>query len=171
MREADLQLAEQQQDDYDEILPLFIMGSEEAAQGIFPQMERAIEKSSLVIERHTMKPQGRSKKKSKRPEINKWIDDNYLLIGVAYFYKQNYFKAEEMFLYVSRKYKEPKMQALANCWLTRCHVQREAWTSAKNAILKAEQIKNLEPEVKAEVLWSMQTILSNKRCMKRPQKR
>ncbi|MFT6183048.1 MAG: tetratricopeptide (TPR) repeat protein [Flavobacteriales bacterium] len=152
MREADLQLADQQLDDYDEILPLFIMGDEQAAQGIFPQMERAIEKSSLVIERHTMKPQGRSKKKSKRPEINKWIDDNYLLIGVAYFYKQNYFKAEEMFLYVSRKYREPEMQALANSWLTRCHVQREAWTSAKNAILKAEQIKNLEPEVKAEVL-------------------
>ncbi len=152
MREADMQLAEQQKDDYDEILPIFIMGTEETAQGIFPQMERAIEKSSLVIERHKMNPQGKSKKKNKRPEMNKWIDDNYLLIGQAYFYKQNYFKAEEMFLFVSRKYKEPEMQALANAWLTRCHVQREAWTAAKNTILKAEQINNVEPEVKAEVL-------------------
>lgn len=152
MREADKQLVEQQKDDYDEILPIFIMGDEQAAQGIFPQMERTIEKSSRVIDRHKMDPQGKSKKKNKRPEMNKWIDDNYLLIGEAYFYKGDYYKAEEMFLYVSRKYKDPEMQALANAWLTRCHLQRNAYTAAKNTILKAEQINDVEPEVKAEVL-------------------
>ena len=152
MREADMQLAEQHKDDYDEVLPIFIMGDEEGAQAIFPLMERAIEKSSNVIDRHKMAPQGRSKKKNKRPEMNKWIDDNYLLIGQAYYYKQNYYKAEEMFLFISRKYKEPEMQALANAWLTRCYVANESWTQAKNVILKAEQIKNLEPEVRSEVL-------------------
>lgn len=151
MREADMQLLENHDDDYDQVLPLFIYGDEESATAIFPQMERAIEKSSLVVERHKMEPAKRDLKKSKRPEMNKWIDDNYLLIGQAYFYKRNYFKAEEMFLFISRKYKEKEVQALANAWLTRCYLEREDFTRAKNAILKAAQLKNLEDEVKAEV--------------------
>lgn len=152
MREADMTLKEKQQDDYDEILPIFIIGSEEDAQSIYPLMERAIEKSSRVIERHNMDPPKRYEKKRDRPEMNKWIDDNYLLIGKGYFYKRNYFKAEEMFIFVSRKYKDKTMQALSNAWLTRCYLEREDYTRAKNSIRKAVQLKNLEPEVEAEVL-------------------
>ncbi len=151
MKEADATLWDKHEDDYDEVLPLFVYGDEESAQSIFPLMERTIEKSSRVIERHNMDPPKRDKRKSKRPEMNKWIDDNYLLIGQAYFLKRNYFKAEEMFLYVSRKYKDKNIQAQANAWLTRVYLERESYNQAKNAILKASQMKNLEPEVKSEV--------------------
>ena len=151
MQEADLTLNAVHKDDYDEVLPLFVYGEEKDAEQIFPLMERAIEKSSRVIERHKMEPMGSSKKARKRPEMNKWIDDNYLLIGVAYFYKRNYPKAEEMFLYVSRKYKEPDMQALSNAWLTRVYMQRDQIGKAKVAIQKAESIKELDDDVRAEV--------------------
>lgn len=151
MRESHLTLEENNKDDYDEVLKIFVYGTEEDAEAIFPLMERAIEKSSRVIDRHKMEPTGRSKKSSKRPEMNKWIDDNYLLIGQGYFYKRNYLKAEEMFIYVSRKYKEKNMQAKANTWLARCYIQREQYTKAKNTILKAVQMRDLEEEVRVDV--------------------
>ena len=46
----------------------------------FTPMERAIEKSSKVVDKHTSK---RHRKYFKRPELNKWIDDNYMVIGKA----------------------------------------------------------------------------------------
>ncbi|MEO0403871.1 MAG: tetratricopeptide repeat protein, partial [Bacteroidota bacterium] len=139
--------------DYDSLLPVFIYGDEQVAQQAYPDMERAIEKSSLVIERHKMETSKRGTKKMKRPEKNKWIDDNYLLIGQSYFFKKNYFKAEELFLFVSRKYKDKEMQALSSAWLARCYMETEQWTKAKNSLLKAEQIKGIENDaVKSEVL-------------------
>lgn len=150
MKEARGILKENHDEDWDEVLPLFIYGNDEDSEQIFPLMERAIEKSSRVIGRHKMEPAGRSKKPIKRPEMNKWIDDNYLLIGQGYFYKRNYLKAEEIFLYVSRKYKEKEMQAKSNTWLARCYMQREQYNKAKNAILKAAQLRDIEEETRAD---------------------
>lgn len=150
MREARGILKDNHIEDWDEVLPLFIYGGEDDTEQIFPLMERAIEKSSRVIDRHKMEPAGRSKKPLKRPEMNKWIDDNYLLIGQGYFYKRNYLKAEEIFLYVSRKYKSKEMQARSHTWLARCYMQREMYRKAKNAILKATQTREIEEEDRAD---------------------
>ena len=151
MKEGRLKIIDSYTEDYDSILPVFIYGDEASAQAAYPQMERTIEKSSLVIERHYMKPTKNGTKKMKRPEMNKWIDDNYLLIGQSYFIKQNYFKAEELFLFVSRKFKDKNMQAKANTWLARTYMQQGQWTKAKNALLKAEQLRELEDEQRADV--------------------
>lgn len=151
LKEGKESLKKNYKEDYDEILPVFIYGDEAQAQSIYPQMERTIEKSSRVVERHKMEPARRDKKAMKRPEMNKWIDDNYLLIGIAYFYKQNYFKAEELFLFVSRKYKEKEMQARSSAWLARTYLEREKYTKAKNMLLKASEIHGLEDDVLAEV--------------------
>ncbi|MGB1031302.1 MAG: tetratricopeptide repeat protein, partial [Flavobacteriales bacterium] len=151
MKEGRLKIIDSYTEDYDSILPVFIYGDEASAQAAYPQMERTIEKSSLVIERHYMKPTKNGTKKMKRPEMNKWIDDNYMLIGQSYFIKQNYFKAEELFLFVSRKFKDKNMQAKANTWLARTYMQQGQWTKAKNALLKAEQLRELEDEQRADV--------------------
>ena len=152
MKEGQLKIAEAYQENYDSILPIFLYGDEAAAQRAYPDMERVIEKSSLVIERHNMKPSKAASKKMKRPVKNKWIDDNYLLIGQSYFYKKDFFKAEELFLYVSRKYKEKDMQAKSSTWLARTYMEQGEWAKAKNALLKTEQLKGLEEVDRADVL-------------------
>ena len=76
MREADMELEKKQKDDYDNVLPVYFYGTEEDAQVVFPLMERSIEKSSRVIERHKMDVSSKSAKKTKHPELNKWIDEN-----------------------------------------------------------------------------------------------
>ena len=66
-------IKETQKDDFSRILPVFKLGSQEQAAAVKPNMDRAIEKSSKVIKKHSMV----FNKKEKNPEIKK----AYLLIG------------------------------------------------------------------------------------------
>lgn len=150
LREGKEKLIENHKDNYDEILPIYIYGSEEEASTIYPQMERVIEKSSLVVDEHTMKVSGRYKKKMERPEMNKWIDDNYLLIGIGHYYKREYYKAEEFFKFVRKKYESPEMQIKANIWLARTFIQRGQENKAREALVKASQERKFPTELKAE---------------------
>lgn len=150
MKEAKAKLKEAYTEDYDEILPVFIYGDEQSAQSVYGQLERAIEKSSKVVDRHTMKVSKRNKRKMEHPEMNKWIDDNYLIIGQGYFYKRNYYKAEEIFKYCSRKFKENKTKAAAGTWLARVYIEIEEYPNASNELLKVSQIKNIDDELLAD---------------------
>ena len=95
---AVIKVESSQKDDYSELLPLFVYGDESSARSIFPEMDVAIEKSSTAIKKHSMR--------IKRQERNNWIDDCYLLIGQAYFYKKEYFNAKENFDYLFRSFKD-----------------------------------------------------------------
>ena len=64
-------------------------------------MERAIEKCTKVVDKHTMSP-SRRQQRLKRPELNKWIDDNYDVIARAHLIKGEKEKALEVFQYLVR---------------------------------------------------------------------
>ena len=100
--EADAKLEELHDERWDEVLPLFLEADEATAQQIFPLMERAIEKCTRVVDRHTMAPPKQLAKSMSRPVMNKWIDDNYTVIGKSYYLKGDYAKAEEIFTYLVR---------------------------------------------------------------------
>jgi len=142
------------QDDYDEILPLFIYGTEETAKGSYPEMEKTIEKSSRVVDRHTIK--ATVMKDSKHPVRNRWIDENYMLIGQAHFYKRNYFKAEELFNFVYRKYDEEGTKLNAVSWLARCFIEREEFGKANSTLAKGEISKEIDKAILADyyMVWA-----------------
>ena len=79
--------------------------------------KRAIEKCSKVVDKHTLVPSRRDRKYFKRPEFNKWIDDNYTVIGKAYYMKEDYAMAEDIFLYLARTVDTNDAQAWAYSWL------------------------------------------------------
>ncbi len=83
-REGVVMLEESVQDNYNKILPVYNYGTEAEAQSMNPYMDKAIEKASINIQRHSMY--------FSRKEWVKKIDDSYLLIGLSYFYKQEYNK-------------------------------------------------------------------------------
>jgi len=68
-------LRESFNDDYSQLLPIFIYPSEEKAQSLYAPMDKVIEKCSEVIERHSID--------KRNVEYVKWIDDSYFLIGKA----------------------------------------------------------------------------------------
>lgn len=149
MKEAHKILDEKHVEDYDEILPVFVYGDIETAQSVFPQMERVLEKTQKVIKRHNMDIKGKGNKKMKRPIQNKWIDDNYLLLGQGYFYKKNYFKAAVFFKYIVKKYKDKEIRAQANNWLARVYLETEDWNKVIVSLQLAEKGVESE-EIKAE---------------------
>ncbi|HEX2617388.1 MAG TPA: tetratricopeptide repeat protein, partial [Flavobacteriales bacterium] len=118
-------------DDFDEVLPVFIYGSEEQAKALVPDMEKCIEKCVTVIDRHSMDIGGKEK--------NTWVDDAYFVIGRAHFYKRAYFDAERTFDYIGRRYKGQNRQMEAKLWLARTAIQVEQYSKAQSAL---DEIKN-----------------------------
>ncbi|TXI81124.1 MAG: hypothetical protein E6Q44_05145 [Flavobacteriales bacterium] len=113
-------------DDYDRVLPLFVYGTDEQAKNATPDLEKCIDKCSLVIERHSMNIKGKEK--------NKWIDDAWFVIAKSHFYKKNYYEAERGFTYVSRRFKEGDRHLESLVWLARTAIILEQFGKAQSAL-------------------------------------
>lgn len=113
IKEGVTSLEKLHKDNYDKILPVFKYGKPEDAKSIYPQMDKAFKKSSLVIERHSMLIKGK--------EYVKWIDENYFVIGKSHFYKRDYFAGLEVFDYISRQYKNQETRFDARIWMIRTY--------------------------------------------------
>ena len=150
MEEADMKLAETHDEDWDEVIPLFLYGTEDQADFLYPLMERAIEKCSRVVDRHAMTPPSSLKKDFKRPQLNRWIDDNYTLIGKGHFYKGDFLMAEEVFKYLQRKHKEPDSQVAAGAWLARTYMAMGNMPKANSALLKVVGERDASDELRAD---------------------
>lgn len=148
MEEADQVLYEGYKENWDEILPVFPPVDESTAQQVYPLMERAIEKCTKVVDEHTMSPSRREQKDLKRPELNKWIDDNYDVIARAHLIKGEKEKALEVFQYLTRTLDYPDAQAWSNAWMARTYMAMDDKVRASNTLIKAAQTKRVEdPEV------------------------
>ncbi|MEE4177327.1 MAG: tetratricopeptide repeat protein [Bacteroides sp.] len=95
-RQGLARLAEQHQDNYDEVLSIYRYGNVAQAGGIKNFMDVAYQKASLVIRRHSMFIRG--------TEYNRWIDDAYYLIARSHFFNLDYPLAILTFEYIIRQY-------------------------------------------------------------------
>ena len=102
-------------DDFSKPLPMFIYPDNVSSKTIYPEMDKAIKKSSLVVQRHAIQDK---KTKQEVPGAVKWIDDNWIVIGRAHFYKREFFSGVEIFEYVAKTYKS-KQRFEAKLWLIR----------------------------------------------------
>ena len=95
------------QNDYAEILPVFMYGDADVAKAISSDMDRTIKKSSKLISLHsiTVKPKVKNTKTLttkqreffSKKEFNNNVDDAYLLMGKAHFHKHDFGLATETF--------------------------------------------------------------------------
>ncbi|MEM7163069.1 MAG: tetratricopeptide repeat protein, partial [Bacteroidota bacterium] len=131
IKEAQLSLKTGHQENWDEVLPIFIYPTEETAPSIYPQMDRAIEKCTKVIDRHSIQ--------EKRKEYNKWVDDCWLLIGVANFYRRDFEKSEEMFRYVTKSFKKDPNKFHAALWNARNYIEIKEYAKAGAILEKLEE--------------------------------
>lgn len=140
-------------DNYADILPIFKYGTKEDGTSLAPQMDRARDKGKKVIRRHSMEFGGEEKVR--------WIDDSYLMIGQAQFYKHEYLKARRTFEKIIRDYNPPEKYE-AMLWLGRTFTQLEYYGKAQttldrlsNKIQNGEEVndytKNHLPLMNAEI--------------------
>jgi len=128
-------------EDYDSLLSVFLTPTLEEATSMFPAMDKIIEKCSKVISRNSMDIRG--------TEYCKWIDDNYLMIGKANYYKHEYTDATKIFDFVAKEYNEnEEMRPKALFWLVKNHVDNGKLTDAQLIlnILNREELENLSKE-------------------------
>ena len=128
VKEGEKNLKEAVKDDYTTILPVFNYGTKENALSLNSNMDRAIEKASISIQRHSMRFGGK--------EYVNWIDDSYLIMAQANFYKQEYIPARRTFDYVVNSYKYNDITHTANLWLAKTYIETEQYAKAE-AILQA----------------------------------
>jgi tetratricopeptide (TPR) repeat protein len=146
VEEGRKQLSDGQKDQYDRILPIFKYGGPEQAKAVYPQMDEAIKKTSLTIQRHTLV----DKNGNELPDKEKWVDDNWLLYGQALFYKHEYFAAIETFKYVESTYKKEPTRFSASLWLARTYLQLTQLREAEDRLDYIRNQKGLPKDVKAE---------------------
>lgn len=139
LKEGVSDLRKNAKDNYASILFVNNYGTQSNAQSLNPQMDRAIEKASKVIQRHSMF--------FDKKEQVKWVIRSYVLIGKANFYKQDYNAARRAFEYVSRQYPYDPAQYEARLWLGRTYCQQKQYERAITVLdeLSAESAKTLLP--------------------------
>lgn len=150
VKEGIVALKDNHEEDYNKVLPIFIYGDETSTGSILPQMERAIEKSSVVIDRHSMPNRARTKKK--KVEYCQWIDENYFLIGKAYFYERKFEDARRHLEYVSRapEYKHTSTRYEAMLWLAKTYIEEEDYAKAQITLDIIEDARKEEIHAKEE---------------------
>lgn len=134
MKATNQKLLDEHVDDFSELISLFIYPNEEQAKSLYPDMDKAIEKCSEAIDRHSIYVE--------KEEHNKWIDECYMIIGKARFNKQERYLAIEVFEYLAKAYKDKPEKYTALVWLARTHMEL-------NEMSKAEVYLKLMDEGKA----------------------
>ena len=123
LNEGTIELIKGVEDNFTKVLPVFNFGTKQEAQLLNPQMDRAIQKASIAIQKHSM-PFGGS-------EMVKWIDDSYLMIGKAYFYKQEYFSARRTFNFIIQEYGYNDIKYESMIWLALTYNQTDEFEKAE----------------------------------------
>ena len=116
-------------DDYAGLLKVFEFSDPSTASLCNSDMEQAILKASKLISLKsiTARPEIKDKKRSdpsetdllNRKEYNEWVDDSYLLIGMARFYKHEYNEATAVLNYSITEANDPMIKKEASIWLAR----------------------------------------------------
>jgi tetratricopeptide (TPR) repeat protein len=116
-------------DDYSEVLRVFEYSDQGTVTACTPDMERAIQKASKVISLKsiTAKPgtketatlTEKDKEFISRKEFNEWVDDSYLLMAKARFYKHEYNLAKSTFNFCLTDANDISIKTEAGIWIAR----------------------------------------------------
>lgn len=109
-------------DDYMQVLRVFNYGTQSDAQRQYPAMDRAIEKASIGVQKHSMVFGGR--------ERVRWIDDSYLMMAKAHFYKKDFISARRTFEFITTEYSYNDIKHTAELWLARTYIELEQYDRA-----------------------------------------
>jgi tetratricopeptide (TPR) repeat protein len=134
--------------DYAELLKVFEFSDPSTSSLCSSEMERAIQKASKLISLKSITAKPGVKKKDKadqreidllnRKEYNAWVDDSYLLIGKARFYKQELNEASAVFSYCITQANDPDIRNEASIWLVRIYNEKENYIESFRILTELE---------------------------------
>lgn len=138
-------------ENYYNVLPIRPLPNEEEVKDLYTPIDTAISKCTKVIQRHAMPSM--DKPSLKKDEHNTWIDENWLTIGIANYYRRNYDVAFKNLSYVKKFFSTDKTAYIAEMWIARVHIQEGRYTEAilclNNLDQSAEAFKQSEATQKS----------------------
>ena len=123
LKEGVRELEKNTDDNYNKILFVYNYGDDSQGQSLASYSDRAIEKGSVVAQRHTMW--------FKKREHCKWVPESYFLIGKAYFLKHEFQSARMTFEFITKKYHYDEIQFEAMLWLAKTYIEIENYQKAE----------------------------------------
>ena len=148
LKEGTQELAKKNIDNYAKVLPVFELGTKQDAQSVYSFLDRALEKGSIVIQRHSIF--------IKNVEHVRWIDDAYMLIGKSYYFKHEYDLAYQTFNFVINRFKNNDIVYEAVIWKARVLVQQGKLDDAESTLLSIEKkIEKNKATRKAEQMFPL----------------
>ena len=130
-------------EDFYTILPVFPVPNEKEVKGMLPAIDTAVVKCAKVILNHSMPTAENMFYKT--VEYNKWIDENWLTVGEAYFYRRDYQKALDNFQFVKRFFVKDPSAYTASLWIARINIEQRKYADAKlilDALNERAEIQN-----------------------------
>jgi tetratricopeptide (TPR) repeat protein len=110
-------------DNFTSVIPVYYFGEKTGGGKMGQYSEIALKKATKTIQKHSMV--------FNRKEYNRWIDDAYLLMGKAYFYKQDYPMARRTFEFVIKTYNYNDIKYDAMLWQIQSNLQLKDFNRAE----------------------------------------
>lgn len=126
IKEGELALRQSVIDDYTKTLPVFNYGTKENATAQNAKFDRTIEKSAICIQKHSMRFNGK--------EYVRCIDDAFIDMAKAHFYKQDFVPARRTFDYANVSYPTSRDHYTANLWLAKTYIATKEYEKAEAAL-------------------------------------
>lgn len=125
MRQGIKEYDAQMSDNYSLVLPVYNFGDKTGNKAA-TFADNSIKKASKTIQKHSMYFNNK--------EYCKWIDDSYMLIGKAYFYKKDYPMARRTFEYVIKSYNDNEIKYDGMYWLSLSYIQLNDFNKAESML-------------------------------------
>ena len=162
MKRAEKKMDKQYVDNYSEVLPIFKYGDPKMASKVSGDMDRSLEKAAKLIKLHSITTKPKYKKQRipflkrdksfyNKPEYCKWVDDSYLLMGVANLYKHDFTKSVSALQYIINRFGEEPIVRDAKLWLARVHIEQQMYGDAENELNILNKEKELHKKFKREI--------------------
>lgn len=108
-------------EDFFNLLPVSPVPNQDEVMALYPAIDTAISKCKKVISFHSMP--SIEKPSKKKEEWNRWIDENYIAIGRAMYYRRDFDESIKNFEFVRRFFKNDPSNYHATLWIARNQLQ------------------------------------------------
>lgn len=123
-------------EDYYTRLPLEALPNETEIEAFYPPIDTAISKVKKVITDHSMPSNDKPSKKN--AEHNNYIDENWITVGKAYYYRRDYETALKSFKFINKYFSNDPSNFVGELWMAKTNIQLGNYTDAKLSLDKLD---------------------------------
>lgn len=125
------------EENYYSILPIEAVPNEQEVEALLTPIDTAISKVKTVITDHSMP--GNDKPSKKNAEHNNYIDENWLTLGKAYYYRRDYETAMKSFKFVNKYFSNDPSNYIGELWVAKTNIRIGNLTDAKLGLDRLDQ--------------------------------